>query len=101
MSIDQQTASPQSLVLSTLSNSALSSAEPANQVVDGAPLFYLEVKASLLKVDGDGPTEGILKSAKESRLFSTLSMSSVSMSPFGNSACDNLGDTSRDEGSMK
>ena len=46
MSIDQQTASPQSLVLSTLSNSALSSADSANQVVDGAPLFYLDVKAS-------------------------------------------------------
>ena len=63
---------------------------------------YLEVKASLLKVEGDGPTEGILKSAKGSRLCSTFSMlSSVSMSPLGNSACDNLGDTSRDEGSEK
>ena len=46
VSIDQQTASLQSHVLSTLSNWALSSADSANQVVDGAPPFYLYVKAS-------------------------------------------------------
>ena len=63
--------------------------------------FYLELKASLLKTEGEGPTEGILKSSKGSTL-STISTSSLSMSisPFGNSAWDNLGETSKLEGSI-
>ena len=64
-------------------------------------LEYLEDKASLLKTEGEGPTEGILNSSKGSTL-STISISSLSMSmsPFGNSAWDNLGDTSKLEGSI-
>ena len=57
---------------------------------------YLEVKASLLKAEGEGPTVGLLNSRAPAGLsLSQLSTLSLSTSPFGNSAWDNLGDTSR------